>query len=64
MYFGKDNLNCVNLLCMVNGSSVKFVEPYVHLGIKIQSDISLKKNIDSATNDWCMRTINLIADLS
>ena len=63
MYFGKDNLNCENLLCMSNGSSIELVEQCVHLGTKIYSDIS-KKNIDSATNDLhvYMRTNNLMAD--
>ena len=63
MYFGKDNLNCENMLCMSNGSSIEFVEKCVHLGTKIYSDIS-KKNIDTATNDLYMRTNNLIADFS
>ena len=61
MYFGKDNLNCENLLCMSNGSSIEFVEQCVHLGTKIYSDIS-KKNIDNTTNDLYMRTNNLMAD--
>ena len=56
MYFGKNNLNCENLLCMSNGSSIEFVEQCVHLGTKIYSDIS-KKNIDNATNDLYMRTV-------
>ena len=63
MYFGKNNLNCENLLCMSNGSSIEFVEQCVHLGTKIYSDIS-KKNIDNATNDLYMRTNNLMADFS
>ena len=63
MYFGKDNLNCENLLCMSNGSSIEFVEQCVHLGTKIYSDIS-KKNIDNATNDLYMGTNNLMADFS
>ena len=65
MYFGKDNLNCENLLYMSNGSSIEFVEQCVHLGTKIYSDIS-KKNIDNATNDlyMYMRTNNLMADFS
>ena len=65
MYFGKDNLNCENMLCMSNGSSIEFDEQCVHLhvGTKIYSDIS-KKNIDTATNDLYMRTNNLIADFS
>ena len=37
MYFGKNNLNCENLLCMSNGSSIEFVEQCVHLGTKIYS---------------------------
>ena len=63
MYFGKNNLNCENLLYMFNGSSIEFVEQCVHLGTKIYSDIS-KKNIDNATNDLYMRTNNLMADFS
>ena len=63
MYFGKNNLNCENQLCMSNGSSIAFVEQCVHLGTKIYSDIS-KKNIDNATNDLYMRTNNLMADFS
>ena len=63
MYFGKDNLNCENLLCMSNGSSIEFDEQYLHLGTKIYSDI-YEKNIDSATNDLYMRTNNLMADFS
>ena len=63
MYFGKNNLNCENLLCMSNGSSIEFVEQCVHLGTKIYSDIS-NKNIDNATNDLYMRTNNLMADFS
>ena len=55
MYFGKDNVNCENLLCMSNGSSIKFVEQCVHLGTKIYSDISMK-NIDSATNAYDILT--------
>ena len=63
MYFGKNNLNCENLLFMSNGSSIEFVEQCVHLGTKIYSDIS-KKYIDNATNDLYMRTNNLMADFS
>ena len=63
MNFGKNNLNCENLLCMSNGSSIEFVEQCVHLGTKIYTDIS-KKNIDNATNDLYMRTNNLMADFS
>ena len=63
MYFGKNNLNCENLLCMSNGNSIEFVEQCVHLGTKNHSDIS-KKNIDNATNDLYMRTNNLMADFS
>ena len=63
MYFGKNNLNCENLLCMSNGSSIEFVEQCVHLGTKIYSDIS-KKNIDNATNDLYMRTNYLMADFT
>ena len=48
--FGKDNINCENLLCMSNGSSIAFVEQCLHLGTKFYSDIS-KKNIKNATND-------------
>ena len=61
MYIGKNNLNCENLLCMSNGSSIEFVEQCIHLVSKIYSDIS-KKNIDNATNDLYMRTNNLMAD--
>ena len=45
MYFGKDNLNCENLLCMSNDNSIEFVEQcvHVHLGRK-NTLISLKKN--------------------
>ena len=63
MYFGKDNLNCENLLCMSNCSSIEFVEQCVHLGTKIYSDIS-KKNIDNATKDLYMSTNKLMADFS
>ena len=63
MYFGKDNLNCENLLCMSYGSIIEFVEQCVHSGTKIYSDIS-KKNIDSATNNLYRRTNNLMADIS
>ena len=63
MYFGKDNLNCENLLCMSNSSSIEFVEQCVHLGTKIYSDIS-KKNVVHATNDLYMRANNLMADFS
>ena len=63
MYFGKDNINCENLLCMSNGSSIEFVEQCTHLGTKIYTDIS-KKNTDSATNELYMRTNNLMADFS
>ena len=55
MYFGKNNFNCENLLCMAYGRSIEFVEQCVHLGTKTYSDI-FKKNIDSATNDLYMRT--------
>ena len=63
MHLGKDNLNCENLLCMSNGSSIEFVEQCVHLSTKNYSDIS-KKNIDSTANDLYKRTINLMADFS
>ena len=62
MYFGKDNLNSENLLCMSNGSSIEFVEQCLHLST-IYSDIS-KKNIDITTNDLYLRTNNLMADFS
>ena len=42
MYFGKDNVNCENRLCMSNGSSIEFVEQCVHLGTKFTL-ISLRK---------------------
>ena len=48
MYFGKNYLNCENLLkvlCMSNGSSIEYVEECVHLGTKIYPNIS-KINID------------------
>ena len=63
MYFGEDNLNCENVLCMSNGSSIECVEQCVHLGTKIYSDIS-QKNIDNATNDLYNRTNNLMVDFS
>ena len=63
MYFGKNDVNCHDLLFMSNGSKIDYVKQCVHLGATIFSDISIK-NIDNAVNDLYMRTNNLMADFS
>ena len=63
MYFGKNDVNCHDLLFMSNGSKIDYVKQCVHLGTTIFSDISIK-NVDNAVNDLYMRTNNLMADFS
>ena len=63
MYFGKNDVNFHDLLFMSNGSKIDYVKQCVTLGTTIFSDISIK-NIDSAVNDFYMRTNNLMADFS
>ena len=50
MYFGKNYVNCHDLLFMPNGSKIDYVQQYAHLGTTILSDIFIK-NIDNAVND-------------
>ena len=50
MYFGKNDVNCHDLLFMSNSSKIDYVKQCVHLCTTIFSDISIK-NIDNAVND-------------
>ena len=65
MYFGKNDVNCHDLLFISNGSKIDYVKQCVHLGTTIFSDISIK-NIDNAVTDLYVKTNinNLTADFS
>ena len=63
MYFGKNDVNCHELLFTSNDSKIDYVQQCVHLGTTIFPDISIK-NIDSAVNDINIRTNNLMAHFS